>query len=146
MEAVSVEEVAEEGASRKPKPTLEMRKEYNVFPGLGFRLNLALRETALDFWRDPVSPVMPIEILLHDLGPIPTPPNTFFSHVGGICGCVRATLRAQRQLVGVSLPGAKIPDRKLLKATGFLASKIYRARVNRNLIDENMLGQDTKVA
>ena len=62
MKVVGVEEVAEEGANRKPKPTLEVREEYHVFPGLGFRCNLLSRETALDFRRNPVSPIQPVQI------------------------------------------------------------------------------------
>ena len=82
LEAVGVEEVAEEGASRKPEPPLKMREEYNVFPGFGFRLDLVLRESTLDFWRNPVRPVQPVEILLDGLGPIPAPPDTLITHVG----------------------------------------------------------------
>ena len=132
LEAVGVEEVAEEGARRKPKPALEVRKEYNVFPGLGFRLNLVLRKTALNFWRYPVSPVQPVQVILGGLGSIPASPDTFFTHAGEVRRHIRATLQAQWRLVGVSLSGAKMPDRKLLNTTEFRASKIYRMRVNRN--------------
>ena len=117
---------------RKPKPALEVREEYNVFPGLGFRLNLVLRKTALNFWRNPVSPVQPVQVRLFGLGSIPAPPDTFFTHAGEVRRCIRANLQAQRQLVGISLPGAKMPDRKLLNTTEFLASKIYRVLVNQN--------------
>ena len=143
LEAVGVEEYAEEGASRKPKPTLEVREEYNVFPGLGFRLNLAFRKTALDFWRNPVSPVQPVQVPLFGLGSIPAPPDTFFTHVVEVCRCIRATLQAQRRLVGIRLPGAKIPDRKLLSTTGFLANEIYRVLENQNKKEENRLALDS---
>ena len=57
LEVVGVEEVAEEVASRKPKPPLEMREEHYIFSGLGFRLNLATRKATLHLRRDPMCPV-----------------------------------------------------------------------------------------
>ena len=132
LEAVGVEEVAEEGASRKPKPALEVREEYHVLPGLGFRLNLVLRKTALNFWRNPVSPVQPVQVRLFGLGSIPAPPDTLFTHAEEIRRSIRATLQAQWQLVGVSLPETMMPDRKLLNITEFRASEIYCVLINRN--------------
>ena len=57
MEVVGVEEVAEEGASRKPKPPLKVREEHYIFAGLRFRLNLIPGKSTLNLWRDPVCPV-----------------------------------------------------------------------------------------
>ena len=136
VEVVEVEEVAEEGACRKPKPTLEVREEYHVFPGLGFRCNLPLRETALDFRRNPVSPIQPVQVGLLGLGPIPAPPGTFFAHVEEVCERIRATLQMQRRLVGVSLPETRMPEHKLLNTTELMGNKIYRGPDNHNKREE----------